>query len=259
MSQVSAELVPFQDSTQLVLSAASMELVNQGETVGSEQVYLATDMIQGQYGQTAFGLVIPRPGRARPSYYSAEEGPCGDYDNVSTDERLYRSPQDTLRHAHYYNTLQGFVMLRTVALPKSLSRTLGADKFLGPAVLDKSCLEDTINPDDFDEEYGLWIRDSIGWTMSDDHLSPVEDRLMQRLADVHGEDYGIARQYVSWHSYRAYAQTVEATAQASRATVANLNKVFGLLIKTPTLPIFDQAEQITVPTLLELTPTQPEA
>lgn len=254
MSQITGELVPFEGSTQLILPASRLDIVEHGDKVTPDGVYLATDVIQGSYGAAAFGLVIPRPEFPRPTYFIAQEGPAGTYEDRSDEEREQMFPGNPLRQSHFFGTMDGFIMLRTVALPYSVREKLSEDEFLGPALVDKACKEDIITPEDFDEEYKLSVSNSIGWETADLRLEPVENRLLGRLAAIHGEPYVIEREYVSWHSYRAYAQVVGSVAEASHKTVTKLDRLLGMLAGSTVLPVFEDTGAITEPRPIELSP-----
>lgn len=248
MSQPRSEIAVYNNQPQLRLPASEIEAVPPGELVATERMYLGTEISQGQYGVAAFGLVIARP-ESRPFYYMVEEGPAGSYDHhyrYDNPEREAWKARDPLSYSHHFDTANGFAVLRTVVTPVSIREKLSKDRFLGPAVIDKSCHEDTIDPKLFEEEYNLGIRGCIGDDACDE-LHVVRGRILRRLAELHGEEFALIRQFPSWHSYRMYATVIGALTTGNRATVANFDQVLTLLGgELRPLPIFEQAGRLVV-------------
>lgn len=249
------EIIPFgeQDRQLLRLNGAQLDVVRSGELLGPEEPYLATDVYQGEFGVDSYALVIPRP-QERPFYYMAEEGPAGVYDEERVD---YRVGDDPVRRAHFLNTEQGFAIERTVVAPTDVIERLRTDKFLGPALIDKACLEGTVSPK-LDEEYELGAHDSFGYT-TDELLRPVRQRILDRLETATGTKYEIMRLYPSWHSHRVYGSVLGEISQACQATVTNFDEILAILSRDmPRLHRFDDPQFALGQVALALPPAEAE-
>ena len=200
-------------------------------------VYLGTDVFQGEFGVTSFGLVVPRPTQ-RPVVFYPEEGPTWGLGDGSSnvDDQIYK---DGLHKARHVGTAKGFGVVRAVVAPKEIEEGFRSDRFLGPAVIDKCCLDGTV--EDLDEETSLAANTSdLSFVMdasaelvvgrkSLEKYIPVMTRLKQRLQESTGANYIVLREYPSWHSYRVYQQVLGEVAKGCQATVANFDEVISKL------------------------------
>lgn len=247
MSVTEGQLALHNERQLLVVPGVELDQVQGGEIIKSEDPYLASDVYQNSFGVASFALGIPHPAE-RPVVYEGE-GTAGPYHGDGEDAVDPAIRENPIKRAHFYNTDRGFAIVRTVIAPKEVDATLHEDKFLGPAVIDKCCLEGTV-PSDLDEqtmqtglfEPASWLAlpGDRDWDHPGD-INPYADRIRQRLQAATGSEYELLREYPSWHSYRVYREVLEQIIQGCQATVANFDEVLSLLAKdAPKLHDFEE-------------------
>ncbi|HYH36351.1 MAG TPA: hypothetical protein VD706_02520 [Candidatus Saccharimonadales bacterium] len=252
------ELVAFQEQRMLVLPGTELDTVRPGEIVEAEpQPYLGTDVYTGSYGVTSFGLVVPRP-LIRPTVYYPGEGPVPNSPHREGEELdpHHQYTDDPLRALHFSATEKGFAVIRTVLAPAAIKAKLQSDRHLGPAIIDKSCLDGTIpeeldemteleEPESFHSSSGVVLpeaKDNINLQRKG-VVNPYAERVRQRLQEGTDIEYALLREYPSWHSHRAYRPVMEAIALGCQATVANFDEVLSMLAKDmPRIHDFDAAQ-----------------
>lgn len=238
MALSEGELALYHERPLVVLPGAELDQVR-SEEVGEAlpDVYLGTDVYQGEFGVTSFGLVVPRPSQ-RPVVYYPEEGPVWGFGDGSsdTDDLVYRDPIEKARHV---GTAKGFAVVRAVIAPKEIEEGFRTDRYLGPAIIDKCCLEGTV--EDLDEETSLAANTSDESIAIDasaelamgrkglERYIPVMSRIKERLQESTGAEYTVLREYPSWHSYRVYQQVLDEVSKGCQATVANFDEVISRL------------------------------
>ncbi|HEX5797859.1 MAG TPA: hypothetical protein VFX79_00750 [Candidatus Saccharimonadales bacterium] len=245
MSATEGQLALYNERQIIAVPGAELDQVQSGEVVRSEDPYLASDVYQNSFGVASFALGIPHPSQ-RPVVYEGE-GTAGPYHGDGEDHPSPSISGDPVKRAHFYNTDRGFAIVRTIIAPTEVTTALHEDKFLGPAVIDKCCLEETV-PSDLDEqtmqtgllEPASWL--ALPGARDWDHIegiNPYTDRIRQRLQAATGSEYELLREYPSWHSYRVYREVLEQIIRGCKATVANFDEVLSLLSKgTPKLHDF---------------------
>jgi hypothetical protein len=242
------EIIPYQEQRLLVLPGAELDAIQPGEIVKSTEPYLGTDVYIGSYGVASFGLFVPKP-QIRPTVYYPGEGPVSNSPNSdeTTEDDGGQYANNPLRRFHYHGTEKGFAVIRTILAPIAVSQKLEEDQHLGPALINKSCLEGTV-PDELDEMTELEEPESR-WSSSgvvldktlltvemryEDEPNPYTIKVLNQLQAATGTSYNLLREYPSWHSYRAYRPVMEAMIQGCQATVANFDEVLALLAKDMT-------------------------
>ena len=229
------EIIAFRDThdQRLVqLPAAELDTMQEEELAINHQAYLGTDVFQGMYGVTSFGIVVPRP-HNRPRYYSAQEGPCGDYEEEDVDYT------DLVRKAHFLNAELGFAVVRTVIAPVEVVTKLRSDRYLGVAVVDKCCLDEVL-PEDFDEDHELDLSAALRHDKAE-AVDITQKRVQAEVEATTGHMYTAIREYPSWHGYRMYNSVMTDITEACKATVANFDELLTML-RTDLQPLypFDQ-------------------
>lgn len=225
------ELIPFGDSSdQRVVQwpAVQLDAMQEEELAIDHEAYLGTDVFQGMYGVTSFGVVVPRP-HNRPRYYNAQEGPCGDYEEEDVD---YTDP---VRKAHFVNASLGFAVVRTVIAPNEVVTRLRSDRYLGEAVVDKCCL-DQVLPEDFDEDHELDLTGALEHDKAE-AVDITQKRVQGEVEAVTGRMYTAIREYPSWHGYRMYASVMTDITEACKTTVANFDEILSML-RTDLQPLY---------------------
>ncbi|HVA10900.1 MAG TPA: hypothetical protein VNG32_01915, partial [Candidatus Dormibacteraeota bacterium] len=242
------EIIPFQEQRLLVLPGAELNTIQRGEIVKSTEPYLGTDVYMGSYGVASFGLFVPSP-QIRPTVYYPSEGPVSNSPNSDeTPEDFDQYSDDPLRKFHFRGTEKGFAVIRTILAPMAVSQKLEEDQHLGPALINKSCLEGTV-PDELDEMTELeepesshssssvvldeaFLTDEMHYKIGvGGEPNPYTNKVLNHLQAATGTKYALLREYPSWHSYRAYRPVMEAMIQGCQATVANFDEVLALLAK----------------------------
>lgn len=196
------------------------------ETDPDNELYLAGDIVVGEYGVAAFNVVVPHP-EERPSYFSVDEGPCGPYH--IRDFEGTPIGENPMRLAHFLNTEQGFAAVRTVIAPTSVEDFLRGDRHLGPALVKKASL-DGVMPGGFDEEERLPVWHALGYRTHEQRYEPFVERVKQAAGF---EDYARLCAYTSWHPYRAYNSVDAALREASTRTVRNFDQMLAILTGLP--------------------------
>lgn len=229
------EIIPFgssHDQRLVQIPAADIETLTSDELEVNNEAYLGTDLFQGMYGVTSFGVVVPRPNN-RPRYYNAQEGPCGDYEEEDLEFAL-EITENPIRKAHYIDTKLGFAVVRTVIAPSEVLARLHSQRFIGPAIIDKCCLDDTI-PSDFDEDLELGLGQALGHDKAKG-IDVAQKRVVNQVEATTGKLYAFVREYPSWHSYRVYASVMNQVTEACKATVANFDEVL-MMINSDLTPL----------------------
>lgn len=226
------DIVPVGEQRALVLKGREALPVSQQDLKEPSEVYLGTPVFQGEYGVASFALVIPRP-NPRPSYFIAQEGPCGSYGDINDPENQESIQQqfdgDFERASHYYSTDRGFSVVRVVAAPLNVVDKLKSDRFLGPAVINKCTLDGTV-PYEFDEETGLSLYDSVGQEKIEE-IEKIEDPILRNLGKVSNTEFRSLRYYPSWHSYRLYGTVMDQINDGCQRTVANFDQILAMMIR----------------------------
>lgn len=209
------------------------------------QVFLASDIVTGDYGVTAFILVDAAPEDRWVEYSHAHPlTPCtqgGSYDD--------REP------THFFHTRNGFKMIRNFILPETVKRFFEQDRFLGEPMIQKCCLDGTI-PDDFDEEPvdpEFTIAQSIGDFYDRYEKLKIKKAQAERIMHLISPDLeqlenpdSYKRTFLSFHAWWDYYQRVLASGQESLyLAVANFDEV---------LSRFDQREVLIRRGLINLPP-----
>lgn len=256
-----AELAVYQERKLVAMPAAELDTVRSGEVVESPDVYLGTDVFQGEYGVTSFGLVVPRP-KQRPVVYYPEEGPTWGIGDGSSDidDQIYR---DDIHKAHHVKTRQGFAVVRAVLAPKEIQDGFREDRFLGPAIIDKCCIEGTVSG--LDEEDSLASNTSDGLHDFDaspslavdlESYRPVIQRLKDRLQETNGAEFVVLREYPSWHSYRVYKEVLDEITRGCQGTIVNFDEVLSRLAGDSITRLHDFEKQSVAAGKVALLPSQ---
>lgn len=228
----------------LVLPGGELDAVQPNELVKAEpQPHLGTDVYMGSYGVTSFGLVVPRP-LIRPTVYFPGEGPVGNFAHKEGEDvdPHNQYPENPLRAFHFSATEHGFAVIRTVLAPVAIKAKLESDRHLGPAIIDKSCLDGTVSAEldemtELEEPESTHSSSGVVLPEARDNfklrekgtVNPHTDRIRSQLQENTGEEYELLREYPSWHSYRAYKLVMEEMMHGCQATVANFDQILSLL------------------------------
>lgn len=249
MAASEGELVEYQEQRMLVLPGGELDTVQPGGIVKAEaQPYLGTDVYVGSYGVASFGLVVPHP-LIRPTVYFPGEGPVGnsEYREGEDLDPGGQYADNPLRALHFRATEKGFAVIRTVLAPATIKAKLESDRHLGPAIIDKCCLDGTVPPEmdemtELEEPESLYSSSGVVLPEAegnyelqrDGAVNPHTGRILQGLQESTGTEYELLREYPSWHSYRAYKSVMDQIITGCQATVANFDRVLSML--APDMP-----------------------
>lgn len=242
------ELVEYASRRLVVLPGAELDAVQPGEVVKSDAPYLGTDVYVGSYGVASFGLFVPHP-LIRPTVYHPGEGPVSNPAN--SDERDEddggQYADNPLRRFHFRGTEKGFAVIRTILAPGVVMDRLEEDRHLGPALINKACLEGTVSPEldemtDLEEPESWHSSSGVVLPEAKDDFEMTQKgainsyagRVIGHLQATTGTEYGVLREYPSWHSYRTYRTVLDEMIRGCQATVANFDEILALLGKNVT-------------------------
>jgi|GEM_PF-6688595 len=192
----------------LRVAGTAVERAIADEVDANNELYVTGDLVSGEYGVTACNVIIPNPA-PKPFYFSVEEGPLSNLDGPHV----------------------GFAAVRLVLAPTSVDEVLKRDRHLGPALIDKACLDGVV-PDGWAEESELWIAEALGSDIYDNKFEP----LLEAVKCAYGlGQYTLFRYYASWHRWQEYNSVDAVLRQAAIRTVNNFDHLLSVLMG-PQLP-----------------------
>lgn len=216
--------------------AASGFLIKSPLKTLHSRLYLASDIIMGDYGVAGFLLIDSRPEERFESYTD------GDLIGVSSDhEHCEHIPPEVrnnpLRLSHYIETDKGFKMVRYFLVPDNIVEFFYKDKFLGEPVIAK-CYRDVKIPEWFDEEdsrphealYRIYDeKDALLKSISEEIITKLREITKEPKVDFH-------RACVSFHPWSYYKHAVEIGESGIVAAIGNFDRMIQMLDKQGVLP-----------------------
>lgn len=192
-----------------------------------KRLYLASDVVVGEYGVTGFVVVDNQPGKRWISYTDGDKTgvPWGDDPN-RLEFKLWGITDDPQRLAHFVSTDKGFKMIRYFVVPSNVRDFFRADRYLGEPMIDKCACEGAI-PDEFDEQKVNTVyafREREERELIDRIVEHINPKLQQigelRLA---WEDFG-HHVYFSFHPWQVYRPVLEVGEESVIRAVRNFDK-----------------------------------
>ena len=208
------------------IAASTIVQVNKDYVPMSQQrLYLVSDVVVGEYGVTGFVIVDHKPEDRWISYTDYDKaGVFWDPKHHALEFALY-GWNDPSRIAHYANTSEGFKMIRYFVLPHNVREFFRSDAFLGDAMIDKCCREDTL-PEELDETEVnpiIAFRGEERETV-DRILAAISPRLGQiGESRLSWEDFG-HQVYFSFHLWQSYKPVLEAGKESVFRAIRNFDR-----------------------------------
>ncbi|MFH1316686.1 MAG: hypothetical protein ABII01_04155 [Candidatus Woesearchaeota archaeon] len=190
-----------------------------------KRLFLASDVVVGEYGVTGFVVVDNKPEKRWISYTEGDKtGVSWDPEYHSLEFTMY-GLDEPLRKAHFANTDEGFKMIRYFILPSNVSQFFRTDKFLGYPMIDKCCREGTL-PEEFDE-----VEVNPVYAFHGEEREII-DRIIERISPnlqqigesrFSWEDFG-HQVYFSFHPWQTYKPVLEAGEESVVRAVRNFDQ-----------------------------------
>lgn len=208
------------------IAASEIVLVSKDKPLMEQQrMFLASDIVVGEYGVAGFVLVDNQP---EDRWLSYDDGSKTGVPWCDTDSLHFVIWKDKEPHrlSHYIDTSQGFKMIRYFVLPSNIKEFFKTDKYLGEPVIDK-CVCDGTLPEDFDEEkvnpfYAFREgkeRELINKIVS--HINPRFEQIGELRFSW--EDFG-HHVYFSFHPWQVYKPVLEAGEESVIRAVRNFDE-----------------------------------
>lgn len=201
------------------------------------RLYLASDIIVGDYGVAGFLLVDSRPEERFEDYTDANLiGVSHDFEH--TEHLPPKVRNNPLRLSHYIETDKGFKMARYFLIPSNVAEFFHKDKFLGEPIISK-CYQDVNMPEWFDEEHSRPNEVLHGiYGERDVLLKSITQELTTKLKDIITEsDINFwHRACVSFHPWSYYKHSVEIGESGIVAAIGNFDRMIQLVDKQGILP-----------------------
>ncbi|MBI2632243.1 hypothetical protein HYW75_04525 [Candidatus Pacearchaeota archaeon] len=218
------EIILYKNKPLERITASNIVLREETPLMKEKRLFLASDVIVGEYGITGFVAVDNKPEDRWWSYtegdrigvkWSVEDSPLLVAWKVSNPKRL----------SHYINTSTGFKMIRYFVLPSSVQEFFRRDKFLGDPLINKCAREGTIL-EEFDEvlvnptyAFSGEQRELIDGIL--EHINPRLEKIGE--SRLSWEDYGHAV-YFSFHPWQEYKPILEIGQESIMNSVLNFDK-----------------------------------
>lgn len=201
----------------------------------NKRLFLASDVIVGEYGVTGFLVVDNKPEDRWWSYTDGEKTGCVWSETDSLQLTAWKKT-DPNRLSHYLNTSTGFKMIRYFVLPSNVKEFFDKDRYLGDPMINKCACEGTI-PEYFDEER---VNPSLAFSggqreLVDEILEYINPRL-EKIGESRfsWEDFG-HNVYFSFHPWQAYKPVLQAGEESIIKAIGNFDQF---------LSIFDQKKAL---------------
>lgn len=248
----------------VVYEGSPLERVNAAEIAarrpellvrGGEQVYLAGEVVVGDYGVAGCLIVDAHPEQRLVSYEMDRDGwyPSypGSYEEYLKDaERNHLSPEgnmatfdmeldfDNPEHfARFVGTAGGFKVVRAFLTPRELKAQMdGLGKFVGPAVRQEcfSGEEVTLVPNE--ERMEHWPGQDIGDTRSENwHFDSLMAEKLAALEAALGLGDTNRDYYVSFHGWPWHKQVMDLAQASLQASIARVDQLLGSLDRRQTI------------------------
>jgi hypothetical protein len=207
------------------IASSNIVLRTDKPLMDQKRLFLASDVIVGEYGVTGFVIVDSKPENRWISYTEGDKtGVIWDTEYHSLEFVIY-GINEPLRKVHFVNTNEGFKMIRYFILPSNVSQFFTTDKFLGDPMIDKCCREGTL-PEEFDEVVVNPVYAFRG------EEREIIDRIIERISPnlqkigesrFAWEDFG-HQVYFSFHPWQTYKPVLEAGEESVVRAVRNFDQ-----------------------------------
>jgi len=186
------------------IASSNIVLSNDRPLMEQKRLFLASDVVLGEYGVTGFVVVDNKPEDRWISYTESDEIGVKWSENDTLQFTVWKEG-DPNRLSHYLNTSQGFKMIRYFILPSKVRDFFRTDRFLGEPMIDKCAREGTI-PDKFDETnvnpvYAFHGEERELIDSILEHINPRFEQIGE--SRFSWEDFG-HRVYFSFHPWQVY-------------------------------------------------------
>lgn len=226
------DIVLYEGSPLERIAASAVGLETVAKPLKKPQIYLASDVIVGAYGVTGFVLVDIKPERRWVSYTNSDW--FGVTFETSGNHLLkFEVESDPVRRAHFFDTNEGFKMIRYFIMPDNVQEFFTRDKFLGEPMVDKCCRDGTL-PEDYDED-----------PVSSNHAIYDESGdILEAVLKTINPSFGVPafstermghRIYFSFHSWQLYKPVLEVGEESVVRAIRNFDTF---------LSRFDQTKQL---------------
>lgn len=190
-----------------------------------KRLFLASDVIVGEYGVTGFVVVDTKPEK-RWICYTDGNATGVPYGKEEAEMLLFGIDDDPYRLAHYIDTDQGFKMIRYFILPPNVRDFFRTDRYLGTPMINKCACEGTI-PDEFDE-----VEVNTGYAFDGEERELIDGiigHINPRLEHIgetrfSWEDFG-HHVYFSFHPWQIYRPVLEVGEEAIVRAIRNFDQV----------------------------------
>ena len=228
MSDGNNSVILYQGSPLERIAASGIVMAKNKPLIKSERIFLASDIIVGQYGVTGFVLVDNKPENRWVSYTDGDRTRITWRLPYDEDEfALMGIIDEPYRMAsHYINTSKGFKMIRYFILPNNVKEFFQRDRKLDEPLIEKCCEEGTL-PGDFDEE-----KVNIALAFHGEERALV-DRIIKNITPrfkrigglrLSWQDSGY-HAYFSFHPWQHYKPVLEAGEESIVRAIKNFDTV----------------------------------
>lgn len=205
--------------------AASSIVLNNSELMKSERIFLASDVIIGEYGVTGFVLVDNKPENRWRSYTDGEWTGVTFKPNDIELPLFYSIGENSPRLVHFVDTDKGFKMIRYFVLPSHVKEFFERDRHLGSPLIEKCCEEGTL-PAEFDE-----VKVDLGYAFNGeqtDLINRILERVNPRFEKIPEvmlwQNIG-QHAYFSFHPWQHYKPVLQAGEEAVVRAIRNFDMI----------------------------------
>ena len=206
------------------ITASNIVLRRDKPLIEQKRLFLASDVVVGEYGVTGFVVVDNKPEDRWLSYTDGDELGVRWGENDSVHFMIWKE-EDPNRLLHYLDTSQGFKMIRYFILPSNVSAFFGTDRYLGGPMIDKCACEGAI-PNEFDE---VKINPNYAFNGEERELiDRIIEHINPRLEQIgesrfSWEDFG-HHVYFSFHPWQVYRPVLEIGEESIVRAVKNFDQ-----------------------------------